>query len=477
MLELADIHHYFEQLFVREKFSPVVGNNNTRIVATILYPVTSTSIIIRGEAGSGKSTIVKGLASLAWGPEVLDDDIPNVVVLGGTSDKGLLTEDVVNRITTEATHCIIPELEFVVGKPHNEDILKLWTEGESYNYQRAVQFGRKSEKLRLEPLPILTSLANENARLKDLGEEMERRFMPFYTESSRQMTTEIHERKADIEALPDSCLYKIGGNRLRELREHIVNIIELGFDTLSGPKIKNPCAPFMQHMIPKRFTISNTYIGYWHKLVRGVTAFYHEDRFTYVNNGNTTVFSSPADNFLAWSLGGEAVVYASLRLRDMGKILMDAVPQLDYCYDGDMAVSADAKQLDEIVDEMYGMGYERPKSQIKELMMKLEWAGYIKSDGNGRYWKTMDWSDEFRIGVDWEKCIEATKELMLEYYPQIAKEYNALYCEDPRCSSPVPTSEREAGYEISILDLDAPVEETAKKPRAKLVDLMKLVEM
>jgi len=436
----------------------VVGNHAIRMLATLLYPLRGVSVIVRGEAGSAKSTLIRGALALAFGPEALDDQKRELLLWGGSSDKALLTEDNVDRIETTATHCAIPELEFVLTTDRGFDIVKMWTEGEPYPYERATEFGRRSTKLVLRPLPILTSVANESPRLKDLAEEMERRFLPLFTESSREMNERIHRRKAEIEAYPDARLFLDGVQRYDTLHHHIEDVMEKDFGGLRASShpmelvedrpligVKNPCAPYMVGIVPKRFTISNTYIDYWHEMVKAITAFYYPQRPIYDVGTEKYLMATPTDNYLAWLVGGQVIVDASLRLRDLGHVLMGIVPTLDYKYGGDM-LDEGAKSLDRIVDEISAKGYERSRSQIKELLLRLVMANYVKMDDKDRYWKTHEYGDEFVANFNWQDCLDETKKLMRETYPAVASDYISMYCEDPVCVHPF------TGEKIRILD-------------------------
>lgn len=477
--ELFEIHQYFEQLQLRGKRRPIVGNDNVRLLTTILFPLRGTSILLRGEAGSAKSSIIRGAIVLAFGPGVLDDAVPEVLLWGGSSDKALLTDNNVNRIELEATHCIIPELEFVLTTDRGYDIVKVWTEGEVYPYERATNFGHGTERLVLKPLPILTSIANESPRLKDLGEEMERRYMPLYTESNREMTQRIHIRKAEIEAYPDDSIFIEAAQQVSDLRGHFKNCMKMNFGGAirrslldSGEKIliKNPSAVYLHGVVPKRFTISNTYIDYWHEIVKAITTFYYTSRPIYERRTDKVLMATPVDNYLAWLIGGQAIVDASLRLRDLGHVLMQIVPTISYSYGGDLSISNEAKALDHIVDEVSTKGYERSRSQIKELLLRLVMANYVKMDDKDRFWKTMQYGDEFVKGINWQECVDETKKVIREKYPEVAQDFIPMYCDDPVCLDPF------TGKKVRLLDIEAGEESKTEtvvktKKRVTLDDL------
>lgn len=469
MLELNDIHNYYEKMYVGTKFCPIIGNHNTRMAVSLMYPLRNISIVLRGEAGSAKTTIIRGLVTLVWGSSALDNEVSDVLVVSGTSDKGLLSDDVVEQICNTATHCIIPELENIVNKPMNEDIVKAWTEGAKFTYRRAQMIGKESQTkdIVLKPLPVLTSLANENQRLRELGEEMERRLMPFYTQSDAELNRLVHTRKAEIEAFPDEELFVPGSNKIAELREHFTKVRAMDFDGMGGPKIKNPSAPYLATRIPARFTVSNTYIGYWHEIVKAVTSFYYPERMAIPMGSGEAFLATPGDNFLAWTVGGEAVVNASLRLRDLGRVLMDVVPVLETGYDS-LAISAEAMPLSDLVTELSARGYERSRGQIKELLMRLVMANYVQCDDRDRYWKMKDYSGEMHTGVDWKSCVESTKELIKEKYPKVAKDYIAAFCDDPVVIHPF------TGVKVRVLDSNVSDLRLESAKKKKKIDITKL---
>jgi hypothetical protein len=268
-----------------------------------------------------------------------------------------------------------------------------------------------------------------------------------------------------------------------DLREHITKTIKMDIGgvlasrrprDLDAPDpigIKNPCAPYMSKVVPKRFTISNTYIDYWFDMVKSIAIFYHPQRPIYERRAAKYLMAAPVDNYLAWHIGGQAIVDASLRLRDLGHVLMKIIPTLEYRYGGELSVSADAVSLDRIVDEISNKGYERSKPQIKELLMRLVMANYVKVDDKDRYWKTQNYGDEFVTGINWQECINETKKVVSDLYPEIASDYISQYCDDPVFVDPF------TGKKMRLLDVTSEekgaVEEviTKKKKMVRLDDL------
>jgi len=471
-VNLIDIHQYFDSLVLRNKHKPIIGNYNARMLIPLLFPLRNVSIIVRGEAGSGKSNMIKGAIQLVWGGEVLDDMIPEILVISGSSEKGLLSADIVERIKNDATHCVIPELEYITNSQININILKSWTEGEQYKYAKSESFGRETAITALKPLPILTALANENKELSALGEEMERRFLPIFTESSREMNKLVQQKKAEIEAYPEEHFITTNSTRINELRSHLNRVFAIGFgNNVLSPGIKNPSAPYfvLNEIIPSRFTIAHTYIDYWHDIVHAITSFYYKDRMI-IGDNEKFLISTPGDNFLAWMIGGNIIVEACLRLKDMGRVLMNTVPTIPNCVDGDSLEARDAIKIDGIMEILESNGFVRSKQQIEHLLAETETCGYVKSHEfgrNKRYWKTKDYM-KLENEVNWNDVIDFTAGVVKKYYPDIAKEYISENCDDPWVWSPF-----EEGKKIKLRDIKIEKEE---KPKEKKVINMKLFE-
>jgi len=471
-VSLKDIHDYFDSLVLRNKHKPIIGNYNARMLIPLLFPLRNVSIIVRGEAGSGKSNMIKGAVQLVWGGEALDDKLADILVVSGSSEKGLLSSDVVERIQKDATHCIIPELEYITNSKININVLKSWTEGEQYKYARSEMFGRATDVITLRPLPILTALANENQELQELGEEMERRFLPIFTESSCEMNKLVQRKKAEIEALPEQEIIKTSSQRILALREHINFVFSQGFgNSILSPGIKNPTAPYFvdKDIIPSRFTIAHTYIDYWHEIVHAIGSFHCKNRMI-VNTGATesALLCTPEDNFLAWMIGGKIIVEACLRLKDMGRVLMNSVPTIPGCVDGDSPEARNALKIEGLLDILESQGFIRSKQQIEHLLAETEACGYIKScdvGRNKRYWKTKEYMS-LENEIDWNEAIDFTESIVKRYYPEIAKEYIHDFCADPVVKHPF-----EDGKKIKLRDIKKLPDTREPKKEKKHINL------
>ena len=436
---IHDIHNYYEELTVKGEPKPVIGNYETRLAVCLVFPIEDVAVAIRGPAGSAKTNILEGMTQGVWGDRALEDEVEQCLVISGGSDKALLSGDMVQRINNMVTHVVISELENIADNEVMKATVKQWLEKKTYVYHRSVEFGKATESIPLAPRPVCTTLATENARMPELGEEMDRRVMTFWTESNLAMNRRVHRMKARMEFLPNRMIYKGGMAKLTELQQHFADIRDWKGSFLNGIKIRNPCADFMSERIPKRFTLSNTHIGYWHAAVRAVAAWNFQEREVFHDGEQDFILATPQDNFDAWTIMGKAVVHSSLKLRDMGEVLMEVIP-----------IGGEGQAIDSnsIYDRVVENGYERSKPQIKSLVNQLIMSGYVQCTETSplRFWRTRDYAAEIGTAIDWKGCIDSATENMKEFYPAIAVDYVPMFCADPEIQHPV------TGEKLKLLD-------------------------
>jgi len=445
---LYDLHRHFENYTVRGEKKLVVGNYEARMITSLLFPIRGTSMVISGLAGSGKTTIIKGMASLVWGDEVLDGKVKEVFYIAGSSDKGFITDTLANRIANVCTHCVIPELQNAISNERVEAIIKLWTEKESYQYVRGDHGGRISREIILHPLPILTSIATENKYRENLGEEMERRFFPLYTAANKNLNTEIHKAKANFWMKCDEDVVCMSDAERTVLRHHLQDAMQ------AKRQIRNPSAGYMQGVIPSNYVVSNSMIDYWFELVASITQFYYPDRMTYFKGDSNYLLSSPSDNFLAWKLGGGAIVMASLNIPALGSEIINLLPIRD-------SLNLDAKKnVNEIIDALQGMGIELKRKQVGMMLRGLESVNYARRDDHSKeeFYKTQDYNLD--RSVNWRECIEETKKCVKSNQEEIARDYIRELCDDPVVEDPF------TGKKIKLLDI--PYEKPAPPSKKKL---------
>lgn len=461
---IYDIHRHFESFSYRGKQTSLVGNYETRTTIALVFPLRGVSTVVKGPSGSGKSTIIKAASQLIWGEGVFENKVREVLYIAGSSDKGLLTDSFASRVAHVCTHCVIPELQNAVSNERVEAIIKLWTEGEAYHYVRGANAGTINREITLKPLPILTSIATENKYTQMLGEEMERRFLPFYTIAKGELNKQIHDTKANSWAKCDEDIDSMSDSDRTDLRLHLQQASKFAFSEDGLRKLKNPSAMFMKDAIPSAYVISNSMIEYWFELAAAVTQFYYKDRMKYQSpkGRKNYILSAPVDNWMAWKLGGNAVVLASLNVPDLGREIIEMLPMRD------AVNNQDGITINDIVDDLQKLGLERTKKQVQQIVRALEAVNYAKKDeySHEKYYRTQRYT--FDTSVDWTGCVEHTKKAVKELYPDVAKDYIHQYCEDPKINDPFTN--------VVVKLLDVPYEKPKIDKKKEKIDLREFAD-
>lgn len=417
-ITLYDLDQYFEGCWVLGKRDPVLGNRQTRMAAVLIFSIGDVSVVLRGESGSGKTKLLNAAGSLVWGDEGLKYNNPDLFIFTEGSSKSQLTEEVEARVAA-ATHCIIPELQNVTV---HEPTLKLWMEDRPMRYDRAVKEQGCTDFVTrtyvLEPLSVFTCLADGNEVMPDLTNEMQRRVLSLCMKSSEALNIDIHTAKAEARFLPEADLIGIDPRRLESLQQRILRASR---DTR---RVINPGATEARKVIPPKYTISNTFIGYFFDMVETVTKFYADQRI----NDSELVFSDPGDNYVAHLIVGDQIRDLSVGMPPgLGHEILKFLPVSEFMEAWEDLKSDDRsnrpkrKHIDEILDYLSGQGMPRQKKVIKEAMDKLVGSGYAKVDDKGLYYKTGE--TEFKQEVNWKTLITECRLVMEEHWPNFQKDY------------------------------------------------------
>lgn len=434
---LHDVYRYYENFTHKGKTMALVGNDEARVLTPIIFGLEGISIVVKGASGSGKSTLVKCAGQMLWGDEVFLDKVPEVLYMAGASKRGWLTNSLAERIKNVCTHAIAPELQnVIVNNDVAEALIKLWTEGECYTYFRAEEFGKTVKKLTLEPLPILTSIATENPVTQKLGEEMERRFFPLYTIASRDLNEKIHQRKAEMWSMPEDVLQTMSENEKTDLRLYLQDCMKMSIP------VKNPSAMMVRGAIPHYFVVSDSMIERFFETIAAITRFFHVDRMIYKKGSKEYLLSTPADNWYGFFLAGEPLALASMNIPDLGKEIINILPQRDETFP-DISMTTN-----DIVDELSALGFERTKRQVEQILKTLEAVNYAKKDERTKdsYFRTKTY--KFDRQIDWPTCVKKTADFVRTAYPEISKEYIDRFCTEPEVKHPF------LNTKIKLLDIE-----------------------
>jgi hypothetical protein len=414
-IELRDLNEYFDNAIVLGKLDPVIGNCETRCTALLTFALARKSVIIRGEAGTGKTKIMNAMVSLIWGDQTYYGQEKDVFVINETAERGLLTYDIAKQVEN-SKYCFIPEIQNVKSLT---PMVKLWAEGKPQRYQRQDRRGG-TETIVLPPRPILTSLAEGNEVMKGLGAEMSRRFMNLWTTTSMEQNERIQYRKAQMRLLPESELLTMDKEKMLMLRAHIRNV-----QSLNLVLVVNPCIVEMAKAIPKKYVVSNSYTDYFFDTIDAVTRFYYPKNLIIDNR----LFSSPRDNKLSWILIGPQLVDSCLAIPyGIGREILKLLPSRGEYGSIRTDMSDTGLDVQDIADLLDNEGRAIELPALEEILRKLVLSNFAKTDKKSKkYYKTQE-VDAAISGVDWPALVSSATRFMVDNYPEWANSYYESYC-------------------------------------------------
>ena len=411
-ITLFDVNQYFESCKLFGKPSPIVGNYEVRISTVLLWYVMRLSVLIRGEAGSAKSRISQNVVRLCFGQDGLEGDHPRLFLIDSGSDKANLDKKTEVKINA-STHCYIPELQNV---KNYFATIKKWSE----NPPMPHIYRRYNEECpyALQPLPLLTNLADSNEELSELGPELERRLISLTTICNADTNEKVHTGKARARYLPEELLEPLNPDRIKELQTHIQTL----HTRRNGRRVINPYAGHIRKILSHQQTISNTVVDYLFDLIEAITVFNMEQR----PSTEKHIFSLLEDNIQAKIIAGDMLNYMSVGINIMGPEILNIIPQSDNYGSIEVAPQSNERiHINEIVDRLTTVGYSRSKITIDRIMNKLVNSNFVKKDKDGKFYKTFtgkEWEKKINIDVLMEEPIEIIRE---HYPPEIYKVYKS----------------------------------------------------
>lgn len=411
-VNLHDINRYFEGCHVLGHLDPILGNEETRVLTVLLWGVAGVPVLIRGESGSGKTKIGNAVVHLLFGDSGLRAGNPDVFLINEASDKAYLDHDS-EEYVKRAKLCYIPELQNVQNL---EAMVKLWCEGRPKIYGRS-RAGRDTDKVVLEPLPILSNLADGNEEMRDLSNEMDRRIVSLPTKSGEHLNKKVHQMKARMRKKTRKQLETLTEDECDRLMAHLLGCM----DNTKG--VLNPCAETIEEVVPHKYTRSNTFIGYFLDIVDAIAIFYQKERVIADDGYDAYILASPTDNYLAYLLAGDIFRDLAIGIPPLGKEVLNFLPIHEYAF-GDLQaedVREERVHIDQIVDRLDDMGFPRPKKIVDDLMKKLVGGGYARVDKEGFYYRTKELENVFKLNTD--RLYEEAEEYMKNEWQDLYEDY------------------------------------------------------
>lgn len=413
-LTLYDLNKWFDGAIVFGKMHPIIGNHSIRMLPTLLWGIQGKSVILRGEAGSGKTEIAHATITLMFGDLGLKGDNTALYLFDSASKEALKQESEV-KILREASRCYIPEIQNAVD---HIDMFKKWMEG--LPHKKKVTVKRNTVKtVEVPPLPILCALAIGNETIKDVGPEVFRRASHLYTMSGEQQNERVHEMISENRFLPDEELPIMPPDRVELLRNKIYRAMR------EERRVINPYAQDVQMYLPKKFTSSNSFIHYFLDLIEAITKFNSENRY----GTDKYLFSTLEDNYMAVYITGNIFPNMCLGLPDIGREVAELFPLVhEDSWGGDDGLVADTKRrlrdnddywtVGRVMKEMKANGFARDRTVTEDILLRLVEANILNVETEGRknyYYRTAE-LDPVKT-LNWEEIANNGFTRMCMFYP------------------------------------------------------------
>lgn len=422
-VSLYTLNRFFDCCWINDRLDPVISNHNTRMLTALIWGIAGKPVCVRGESGSAKTKLTNATVALIYGDSALAGGSRDLVLLTSGSAKAALTETGVKQFAA-AESCYIPELQNILTSQDFEAMLKLWMEGRPYIYNRNIAKTDKTRQYILEPLPVLTNLADGNEQLPDLPLEMQRRIINLPTESNRDLNRRVHAQKARLRYLPDELLPQLEPDEEDQLR------LQIRFARKIEETVINPSASVVKDIIPARYTLSNTFIDYFFDVIEAITKFHYLERY---NNGQY-LFSTPEDNYLAYLIAGDIFRDSSIGIHSLGQTIINLVPVIKNIEYGslksqntfgnkdDKYQESSAISKDKIIDRLAKGGNNRHRKVIDNLISRLIDSNYLRQVENKPfYYRTEEVNMEYKLDVP--KLIAECENNIRKYYPDDLDNY------------------------------------------------------
>jgi len=239
--------------------SGIVGERNVRTL--LVYGALARAHLgIESFSGSGKSALLHSFLELLPQREIY--------TLQQGSDKFFLSDKNIN----DYSFLVIEELQKLDSLAFKE-LIKTLTEGKEATYTRSNRQHDGVERIIISPdKSIIYTLATSNTYFKHKDEELNRRFIVFYTDISKEQNEEIIRSYASRQ-MEDPPKQKNEKDEVKlRLKRHIESCLEVEYFFV------NPLLPYLVEHFPEEIKSNvrvRSFVRHFNSLVQGCTLFHY----------------------------------------------------------------------------------------------------------------------------------------------------------------------------------------------------------
>ncbi len=279
------------------------------------------------------------------------------------------------------------------------EILKALAEGQPFLYARSDKTGRAIETLTVLPRQISYTLAITNAFAKTLDEELERRFIKFYTDVSSEQTSRVIMEYARTQA-----------------RSGSLRADDASFKQQIACRLGPPCsfvnpflAPFVESLpLELQGNIRvRSFIKYWNGLMQGSATYHAPSRV----QKSETRYANLEDVFTVHQAYDQLFYNNILGLSVVDSHVLN------------LFAAGETRSFPDIMGSVKNLPARDKKTLVQGSLETLEGLGFVEKKGT-RY--TQLKKPVIPTTLDWNCLYEQASAMMRDYHPSVFPAWDAL---------------------------------------------------
>lgn len=416
------------------RYDGVVGEEQARMVLFTNFVLAERPVILRGNRGSGKTNLM----------EITSLFCRNPTTIANTSEKA----HQYMRDMNDRSHVFIPEFNKVTDGVI--EMLKDFGEGASHFYSRTIPGLNEIETIELKPKPFVTSIADENKNVNNLGEELLSRLTVVRTDSSIDQNLRVIEEKFKRHQNP---FYEKSVDS-----EQVYNAVSYvkGLPSINNYKFIYPAGTAMMKAIPPIFTDSRRDTDKYLYNTYGITMFHYWDRMSMEVDDNTYLFVTPVDMWLNHRIYQQVLIESALKCGPIENAILDIVREEGgERRQSEFGDTVKGLTSGEIHTELQKRSYHSTVDAVKKYCDSLLNTGYLTRNEEVRPYRyeiNPNLERNYTVDLNWDEIVKACISFMQENFPDVADEYIAKHCVGKKLEVQDPFT----GETVLITDIEEP---------------------
>lgn len=406
---LYDINKSFN-VIKTDNYSGLVGEEEARMVIFTNFILGEKPCILKGSRASGKTNTIRVVSKYAKKP----------IDIASSSEKANQRNEKLN----DYSHFIIPEINKVNDK--TIEMLKDFGEGEKHLYSYLNAF-KESETIEIDPKAFITSIADENKQVGNLGEELLSRVTVVRTDSSVKQNVDVIKEKLQRAANPN---YKKETSQ-EEVSKFVAYVQNL--PSIKEFKFVYPAGEAMRTAIPPLFTDSRRDVGKYLANTYGITLFHYHDRTKASIGDDKYLFVTPADMWYNHVIYQDILLESSLKCGKIEQKIIEVLKdENNHTSNSEWGENISGLKISDIHTQLLKSAYTPTIDSVRKMCDGLMEVGYVTRNEEVRPYRyeiNPQLNRDYDVSVDWKSIVSKCAENMRDNFPDLAEEYISSYCE------------------------------------------------